>query len=535
MSLAATLRAAVGAMNAGRWEETARLLSGVAPRDAGHPDVLHLNGLLAHAQGDHARAAQSLRRAVERAPQTASYWSNLSTVEAAKGDLDAAELASRRAIALAPDYARAHHNLGVVLAKRENYLGASASFAAALERMPDALDTLLQLAQAAAKSGSGEVARRHAEQACARAPNLAEAHIALGLAHLALDDFGTAQQSFARATVLDPRSAEAWHNEGHALARLGRFVDAAERLERAMALDPVRRATHAELGLCLLARAEFARGWDAYRRGGVARDEGGRFPASLAGRRVIVTHDQGVGDDLFFLRFAPELRRRGAEVMLAADPRLDDLLARSGWTLGASAEGERIVSSDLPWRLGHDGTKTPPPLPLEVDRAHVADLAARWSSLPRPWLAVTWRAGLERPGRPPKSIAPEALGAAMNGVDGSVIVVQRTPREGELARFARGLGHEPVDATAMNDDLDMMLAAMALIDDYIAVSNTNLHLRSALARTTRVLVPMPPEWRWSVDDAGRAMWFPDCTLYRQSADRDWSTALATLRRDLAPS
>jgi len=48
-----------------------------------------------------------------------------------------------------------------------------------------------------------------------------------------------------------------------------------------------------------------------------------------------------------------------------------------------------------------------------------------------------------------------------------------------------------------------------------------------------VLVPQPPEWRWMA--AGeRSPWFPDMPVYRQAISRDWSQALARLRRDLMP-
>ena len=88
------------------------------------------------------------------------------------------------------------------------------------------------------------------------------------------------------------------------------------------------------------------------------------------------------------------------------------------------------------------------------------------------------------------------------------------------------------DFSDLNDDLEGMLALLALIDDYVGVSNTNMHLRAAAGRTARVLVPQPAEWRWM---AGRASspWFPGFSIYRQSLDGSWTQALARLREDLA--
>ena len=48
--------------------------------------------------------------------------------------------------------------------------------------------------------------------------------------------------------------------------------------------------------------------------------------------------------------------------------------------------------------------------------------------------------------------------------------------------------HVRTTALAAADDL-----VLALLDEYIGVSNTNMHLRAAAGRTARVLVPRPAE------------------------------------------
>ena len=62
---------------------------------------------------------------------------------------------------------------------------------------------------------------------------------------------------------------------------------------------------------------------------------------------------------------------------------------------------------------------------------------------------------------------------------------------------------------------------MALLDDYVGVSNTNMHLRAGLGLTARVLVPLPPEWRWQAD-AAESPWFPGFAIYRQTHAAGWA-------------
>ena len=42
------------------------------------------------------------------------------------------------------------------------------------------------------------------------------------------------------------------------------------------------------------------------------------------------------------------------------------------------------------------------------------------------------------------------------------------------------------DLTALNEDLEGMLALLSCLDEYTGVSNTNMHLRAAAGRTARM-------------------------------------------------
>ena len=77
-----------------------------------------------------------------------------------------------------------------------------------------------------------------------------------------------------------------------------------------------------------------------------------------------------------------------------------------------------------------------------------------------------------------------------------------------------------------------MLALLGLLDEYVGVSNANMHLLAGLGGRARVLVPNPAEWRWMA--AGTVSpWFPRFTVYRQASDRTWDQAKAQLRADLS--
>jgi hypothetical protein len=257
--------------------------------------------------------------------------------------------------------------------------------------------------------------------------------------------------------------------------------------------------------------------------------------------------DQGLGDQLFFLRFAAGLRQRAAHVafacpakllrLLEGNPLVDDL-CRGGC---AAADFDlALLLGDLP-RLLKDSS-TPAPLPIAVEPGRLEAWRERLSALgPAPYLGVTWRAGTRRDAESEfaargedalyKEIGIETLASAIRGWRGTVLILQRMPMQGESEAFCKALGQSAHDLSAINDDLAEMAALLSLIDEYVGVSNTNVHVRAGVRKVARVLVPFPPEFRWRHEGVS-VPWFPGFTLYRQSPSHDWAPALVRLRTDL---
>jgi hypothetical protein len=148
-----------------------------------------------------------------------------------------------------------------------------------------------------------------------------------------------------------------------------------------------------------------------------------------------------------------------------------------------------------------------------------------------PYVALTWRAGIQDGKSLSKTIPLAALAQAIADAPGTLISIQRQPAARETEALAQLIGRPLHDLSSLNDDLARMLAALALFDDYIGVSNTNMHLRAGLGLPARVLLPHPPEFRWLA--AGeRSPWFPDFQIYRAGIG-GWDAAMAKLKADLA--
>lgn len=493
------------------------------------------------------------------------------------GDADAAENALRQIVAENPRQADAWHMLAglAIRAGRTADAIESASKAHQIDRRnPEYLNTL------GIAYGEGQRlddAERCFKRSLKERPNRADTHYNLGKTYAKLGNLAEAGRSYLRARQLDPERSEITNSLVALYVHQGRYKDALpliaearsrrpddelpalygalaalatsgpdamfKEFEAYLRVHPESLPVREEFALRLLAEGRFAEGWREYAsrrvRPATARSGDPR------GRRVLLLQEQGLGDHLFFLRFAARLRERAASVAFDCPAKLVPLLEgnavvevlRTG-EYARSAFDIELPLGDLPQAV-EDWT-TPAAFPLATRRS--SEWRKRLAELgPPPYLGVTWRAGTRRGSGPEfvasdqgaldKEIPLERLAAALQNWRGTVLILQRVPLPGEVEKFSRALDRPSHDLSKLNDDLEDMAAVLSSIEEYVGVSNTNMHIRAGVQRTARVFVPFPPEFRW-MHAGSETPWFPGFPLYRQTAGRDWQPVLDSLSKEL---
>jgi hypothetical protein len=153
---------------------------------------------------------------------------------------------------------------------------------------------------------------------------------------------------------------------------------------------------------------------------------------------------------------------------------------------------------------------------------------------PRPWIGLTWRAGTPADVVAHglyKTVPMPRLMEIARPLEATIFALQRGLQEGELGEATAALGRPIHDLSAYNEDPEDALALMCLLDRYVGVSNTNMHLGVACGVTADVMAPFPPEWRWGL--AGASPWFPGFRVHRQAPSGDWTEAFSSLAASLA--
>jgi Flp pilus assembly protein TadD len=498
--------------------------------------------------GDAAGALAGANRIVASAPSAARGHLVAGLALRMLGRHDESRAALARAAALDPaDYAAAFE-LGMALELLGDAAAAMPQFERAASLRPAFLPARHALGLSLHRAGRVTEAVEHLRVTASSSPHNADWQVDLAQALLDLARLDEAQALLDRALAAQPGHARALRHAGRIGVATGDFARAAQLFADAAARDPGDESLQTFLFQSELLLGHWDRGWAAYRRRETRRDleraliakaRPAQLPslAQIRGKDVTIVAEQGLGDILFFLRFAPALQSHARQLHFAAGERLHSLLARTGLFASLRAvvdpgadDGMMLLTGDLPEVSRGAIEPCPPPLRIAPDPARLdAWRETLEAAGPRPWIGVTWRAGTPHEelalGLHKKAPLAELMGA-LKAAGGTVVALQRHLVENELDNASRALGHKVHDFSRSNDDLEDALAVVALLDRHVGVSNTNMHLAAAAGKTADVLVPFPPEWRWGLGE--ESPWFKGFRVLRQASDGDWSQALAAL-------
>ena len=477
-------------------------------RDSPRPQLMLAYALWQAQQRD--EAIQALRRLIERFPNNADAWFNLGNFYRVERRIDEALAAFKRAGELQPENVAAHVNAVYALVQAAKFEAAEAAVRSSLQRFPAEPELLVNLAQIQRATHRLREALATLERCVEIAPQLPGYRVTRALARL----------------------------------EVGEVQAALVELDAIIRERPGLPDAHMARAQLLLAERQYAAGWRDYlwrrERASWLAAEGRPFTTATASleelrdRPVVLCAEQGLGDIVFFLRFAPVVEQVAASVHLEVEPRLRAILPLR-WTSAAPKSAVRMPVGDLPLIAGSAPVAS---IDLSPEPARLATARARLARCgPPPYLGITWQGGIRWQDMPEpgsklfKRIPPPALGNALASCRATLISVQRGAMADDLTALTAAAGRPAHDFSDVNESLPDALAVLSVLDDYVAVSNTNVHFNDSLGKRTRVLVTQPAEWRWCLEGE-RSPWMAHATLYRQGNDGTWDRALARLEEDL---
>lgn len=460
--------------------------------------------------GKSEEALDAYRSALTIQPGSVGGWAEYGGLLLILNRVEEAGDACNRALRMDPTHSLAQLNSAYVLIRQGRLVDAEGSCWRALVLRPGAIDICLALSECLMKRGELDQAQRVVEGVIERAPDNLPARNLLGELFLRQGNWGWIRKEMER--------------------RLDTCTGITSALDRA----------------CLNLRfGDMPLGWEQYESRWQVPDYSAQqlhFPQprwdgeSFVGKTLLLYWEQGFGDTLMFVRYAPLVKALGGRVLLVAQARVADLVATCPGIDEVIAYGEPIPPFDihlpllsLPWIFRTGLNSIPASIPYLKAPKQVPNQEAITRTLAvsegKIRVGLVWAGNTTHKNDGKRSIPPKALIplAALPEIAWYSFQVDRqdepplpgiVPMEPLLSSFS---------------DTAYALSGMDLV---ITVDTAVAHLAGAMGIPTFLLISSLPDWRWMM---GRkdSPWYPTMRIYRQPTPGDWDGVIQEVVADLS--
>ena len=437
---------------------------------------------------------------------------------------------------------------------------AEAFYRQVLALAPDRLEALVNLANLLRANGQFETAIALLVPAVSRSPDAAELWLTLGSVYRETGDVDRAAAFYSEALARRPDYPPAMGNLADILADEGRFDDALSLYDRAIACEPGNAQAKLNRAIVHFLRGDLPKAWPDYaarlKIPGKAPCDDRRIPAwtgtPLHGERLLVTAEQGVGDQIMFASLFPELAARAVEeggtLILECEKRLLPLFSRSfphavlrasrieskggiatahhDWMAGEGRPTAAIEMGSLPQLLRP--TLGDFPAPHRYLAADASEVQFWREELPfagrRPWIGICWRSGKSGGGRATQYAPLPTWAQFIRTLPGSIISVQYDATPDELFLLEKLSGrriYQPENLDQKNE-LDRTAAMLQSLDAVVSAPTAVSWLSAAGGVPTAKILY---DTSWTAFGRPHEPFAPACALMMPDRRGDFASAL----------
>ena len=478
VSLHTKFQMAVSFHSQGSWQDAAVLYDDIIAAQPGHADALHMRGML-HAQAsEHAQAVKLISQAIALDATKSAYFNNRGLAFLAQQSLTEALADFQQSIALEPRLAQAHCNLGNVLQ---------------------------------------ELLRFEAALLC-----------------------------FDRAIDLQPDYADAYFNRGNLWVIFKRPDKAIEDFDRALGFFPDDADFKYNKSIALLINGQYESGWkfhEARWDRASTKHLRRQFSATLwlgreniKNKKILLYAEQGLGDTIQFIRYVHMVVQLGAQVFVEIQSPLIQLFQGMEDVITWIKKGEALPIIDfhcplmsLPLAFKTRLNNIPSfPSYLSCDKTKKKVWENKLAPKNKPRIGIAWSGSSTHKNDQNRSISLAVFKSIISD-DAVFYSLQNEYRAHDIELIH---DHpEIIDSSDQLQDFSDTASLCDLMDLIITVDTSVAHLSGALGKSTWVLVPHNPDFRWFVDRQD-SPWYPSIKLFRQNSFHDWNQTLAELSLEL---
>ncbi len=515
-------------------------------------------GIVLQLKGELNAAIDSYHKALKLDPNLPEAHNNIGQALHDLNNPEAALNSYKTALSINPNYVDAHYNLGNTLKEKGELVEAIDSYKTALTLNPNHVDAHYNLGNTFKEKGELEEAINSYKTALTLNPNHEDAHYNLGNTFKESGQLAAAITSYKAAIRLNSNYVEAHSNLGSAFEDQGDFTAAIEAFNKALELKPNFPEVQKNLSLLELLRGDYQSGWLRYEYRLQCKNHQGSLTAyppckrwngkSLSkSSRLIIVCEQGLGDNLQFIRYAVALKNNNVNVSLCAPERLHPLIRASGINSSPLTPQQANQVQDGHWvpLLSVPRHLKVSPTNAIITKPYIKsskELNSKWkdifSKIKGPLVGINWRGNRQDLQKRSRDIPAYNFRWISEVLTGHLVTLQRDAQPSELEEITlnqKMTSHQlDILQIANSDNPEDFLEYAAIISncDLVITNGATLaHLAAGIGIPTWVLLPRVPDWRWGLE-GNTTFWYPTMRLFRQRERGNWDEVMERVAKAL---
>ena len=358
--------------------------------------------------------------------------------------------------------------------------------------------------------------------------------------------------NFTKAISLDKNYFNAFNNLGCLFRDYGLFNDAIKTFRDGLAINSENVELHQNLSHCLLITRQFGTGsleynWRWTINQIIEKNSLLNSKKMWDGKdyniRLLLWREQGLGDEIFFLNFLRNLRKKIKEIKVIIDRRLKNIYEESFPEITFYVEQKNLLKADFDYHLPignlievlhhREDFLSYKNTPYLLSNKHKVNSFREELPKEKKIIGIAWKTLNKAGTLDSKSIDISIFGKLLKDKNCVIVPLQYGDVQSELGILRDRYGLEIFEFPKVNrwSDIDGLAALIDSCHLVISSSNSIVHLAGALKKPTKAFLPLVPSFWWS-DDGKENAWYESVQLYRQKELESWSEPYYDIKNDI---
>jgi tetratricopeptide (TPR) repeat protein len=468
------------------------------------------------------------------------------------GQVDEAITHFQKAIELSPNFAFAINNLGNALQNKGQIDNAISLFQKTLQINPNNFESLNNLGNCLKDKGLIDEAITCYQRAIEINPTFADSFNNLGVT---LQSQGQLDEAFAfyqKALQINPNNLESYCNIGTVMHEKGQPDEAFAFYQKALQINPNYANAHLNMAYFLLLLGNFKQGWKEFewrwKTKEYLKNSCFHRPVNftqpilnrldITGHTVLIYAEQGLGDEIQFIRYAPLVAQHGTKVIIECHKEISTLLRTIEGVEQFIVQGEPLPHFDIQCpilTLPLVFNTTPENIPVNIPYISVNSiLIQKWKDKiqhdnSKLKVGIVWHGNPKHKNDRNRSMPFAHFSPFAKFTDITFYSLQKGKASEQARNFSMGMKF--IDLTEEINDFSDTAALIENLDLTMSVDTSVVHLAGALGKPIWTLLPFAPDWRWMLNRED-SPWYPTMRLFRQPSPGDWNSVIKKVSEEL---